>query len=95
MNLKIKRWQFVAIGILLLLLIVNPTLKDFEEYLGTSARESRFVTPTFKKTSNFLLFSTYQCNNHKYIGVFKNFIEVGNPPPEPPSDSTSIVPDKN
>ncbi|MEO8145990.1 MAG: hypothetical protein ABI723_00070 [Bacteroidia bacterium] len=74
-----KKTTYVIIGIVALLAITNPTTDDFRKNVGNGRR-----------TGYFLIFSTFQYDNsyydrverkyittstHKFIGVFKNFIE--------------------
>ena len=67
MNLKFKKWQIFAASILLLLIILNPGLKDFREYSG-----DRDVT----KKMNFLVVSIYEDGSDSYIGFLLNFIKL-------------------
>lgn len=49
---------FVVLGILLVLVVTNPSPKQFRDYIGDYS--GRYYDITFKRTENFLIFSTYE-----------------------------------
>lgn len=73
MTKKTKTWVIVGSSILLLSLL-NPSLKDFEEYKGGRA----FV----KREGNFLIFSIYRTYDARYVGFLKNFLFIKKVPPQ-------------
>ena len=74
-----KHWIKIVIGLVILLALTNPTVKDFKEYTNNI---------TGKRTGYFLILSTFEDNyteesgsfsyehHRKYIGIFKNFILI-------------------
>lgn len=73
---KFKIRLLIVFGaIVLVLLITNPTLKDFQE----SGHNYNSSTYTLRE-ANYLLFSKYRCERHgggkTYWGVLKNFYET-------------------
>ena len=60
----------VAILSLFIMVLTNPSLKTFKDYLGARSEVG------LRRTSNCFLFSTYQCNGQKYIGLFGNFFKI-------------------
>lgn len=89
MKLPAKIW-IVTGCILLLLIILNPSRKDFEEYLG------RNTYTYLKKSNNWLLFSIYEDDNQdvpdKYMGVLSNFIKLDKPTSVPTAIVNTINP---
>lgn len=71
-NLPIKKSWAIAIAATILLTVLNPTMGNFKEFLGSSASRDDKLT----RNANFLIFSTYFDNSHTYIGICKNFIRV-------------------
>jgi hypothetical protein len=67
MNFKPKKWQIITCVILLLLIILNPSLKDFREYTGDAG-----VT----KKMNFLILSVYEDGGDDYLAFLLNFIKL-------------------
>jgi hypothetical protein len=67
MNIKFKKWQIVAAAIFCLLVILNPSLKDFKEYSGDT-------DVTIKM--NFLVASVFKDGNINYMGIAKNFVKL-------------------
>jgi len=63
----IKKQKWILIGILLILTIGNPSMKDFKEYTGYNDATRKF---------EFLIFSIYSDGDHDYVGVLFNFIKV-------------------
>lgn len=79
-NLPYKKMGIVIGVLLLVLIITNPSLKNFKEYVGIEGATSFKL----KKNANFLIFSVYQSDligygvrSGKYIGIFENFIKIG------------------
>ncbi len=65
----IKYSKYFLLALFIVLLLTNPTVKDFKEYLGGSHGQVR-------RKNNFILFSIYQVSGDKYVGILKNFIEI-------------------
>lgn len=72
-----KLWIKIVLAIIILLALTNPTVKDLKESTGKNGL----------RTGYFLVFSIYTVTPHdifgnesghseKYIGIFKNFIEI-------------------
>jgi hypothetical protein len=59
---------------LCLLVITNPTVKDFRQYLGRTSEDR------LHRTSNFFILSTYKIGGDHYLGFFGNFIRTRKAP---------------
>ena len=70
--MKIKKIYYVLIGVLLLLIITNPSIREFKDHVGYNSTDNVFCE------NNFLIFSIYKKNNGVYYGVLSNFIKVKN-----------------
>ena len=78
-----KKLTYGVLAIILLLVLTNPTMRDFKENQGIVNDVMTYTTQT-NKESNFLLFSVFATNhylnNHdvrvKYIGILKNFWKI-------------------
>ena len=74
MKLPIKKGWLITVGIIIIFMALNPTLKDFDEYIGDGYRHRRI--------NNFLLFSIYRGGGKYagedglYLGFLKNFIFI-------------------
>lgn len=68
----LKKWWIIPAAIILLLIVLNPTVKDFKDYTGFSDYTS------FRKTQNWLIFSIYETEwkSQRYLGICKNFIDI-------------------
>jgi hypothetical protein len=73
---KVKKGWLIICGLLLILIILNPTYSNFKEFIGISGTRTNYL----QKKSNFLFFSIYHndIGNRKYIGFLKNFVEISN-----------------
>jgi hypothetical protein len=64
----------VIVGILLILSITNPSMKDFEEYTGMKGIDRGIY---IKRTSNYLIYSIYENDEGDtpmyYTGILLNF----------------------
>lgn len=63
-----KSPKWIIIGILLILTIGNPSMKDFKEHEGSSEVNRKY---------EFIIFSIYNDYGDTYIGVLFNFIKIG------------------
>jgi hypothetical protein len=71
-KLSVKNKILIALGIIILLFILtNPSMKSFKEYRG------RDNTKGLRREQNWIVFSIYGDGNYKFVGVFKNFINIG------------------
>jgi len=75
-----KKAYYAPIVIVLLLIITNPTVKDFKDYMG------RNTYIGLHRTSNLFIYSNYQVGSDEYVGFLGNFWEhskpkVWTPPP--------------
>lgn len=61
-----KRVKWIIIGILLILTISNPSLKDFKEHEGSSDVTRKY---------DFVIFSIYY-DGENYVGILFNFIKA-------------------
>lgn len=78
MKFPIKKGWLLAICIILLICLLNPSMNDFEEFTGMTGVERRVY---IRRTSNFLMYSiyeddSYRGNHTRYIGVLMNFFEI-------------------
>lgn len=79
-----KKVYYIPIAILLLLIVTNPSMKAFKEYIGRPQRIDERIT----RKSNFLIFSIYtddqngddfngvQGYHSKFVGVLGNFFRI-------------------
>lgn len=72
MNLSIKKGWLIAIGVILLFVLLNPTPTDFKNYKGGMAYQNYGN----RRMSNFLLFSIYWDGRINYLAILKNFIPI-------------------
>ncbi len=63
-----RYFKYSILVLTMFLFLTNPSLKDFKEFLGRDSKVTR-------RKNNFLLFSIYEVDNKKYVGILKNFIE--------------------
>ncbi len=73
MELNIKKGWIISIGIVLILIITNPTKTDFKNYIGANYEG---YYPHIRKTSNFLICCIYYDGSHNYLAILKNFIKI-------------------
>ncbi len=66
----LKTWQIVAICAVLSLLLTNPTVRDFKEYLGKTSYSG------LSRKNNFLICSVYCYNTRYYLGFLSNIIDI-------------------
>ncbi len=65
-----KRSYYWLIGILLFLIITNPSIKAFKDYLGNEDYKH------LQKKSNFFVCSIFECEGIRYFAILGNFFEV-------------------
>jgi len=65
--MKKKLFTFVPLGIAMLCIITNPSVKDFKDYLGENTYSG------LHRTANLFFLSTYKFGGKKYIGFLGNF----------------------
>ncbi len=86
-----KRILIVFAVILLLLIITNPSVKRFKDFIGSNSSKG------LRRTSNWVLFSYYKDNtDDKYFGILLNFFHINNTfknENEIKEDSTAVSPD--
>ena len=83
-----KRLLWILAGIILVLVITNPTPYEFKSY--SQLKEGSDIISA--RTSYYGIFSIYQfrntnsSNKEKYLGVFKTFFFLSKEEPPPMSD---------
>ena len=80
-TIKLSRIKLIIGIALIFMIITNPSIKEFKEFIGISpaAEDNNAV----RRTHNFILFSIYQEANDKgefyystsYLGIASNFFE--------------------
>ena len=65
----------IVIIALAILALTNPTVADFKSYTNSIGFNSGYKV----RTGNYFIFSTYQCGDYSYLGVFKKFILTRSP----------------
>ena len=69
----------IAVSALAILLIVmavtNPTLPKFITYTNSIGFNDDFKV----RTGNYLFFSTYQCGDYSFLGIFNKFTTTRSP----------------
>ncbi|MCW3108510.1 MAG: hypothetical protein JWQ09_3016 [Segetibacter sp.] len=84
-TIKQKVWLGVS-GLLLLLIITNPSAQAFKEYVGSSSYEG------LHKETNYFICSKYTDQyNFNYIGILGNFYVYYNDEPVIKKDSVSNI----
>lgn len=63
-----KKVLYVAGAILILLIVTNPSMQSFKEFLGKNTYHG------LSRKTNFFVFSSFSNEGINYIGVFGNFI---------------------
>ena len=91
---KSFRKNALIIGIpLIILLLTNPSIKSFKEYLGLSSSDG------LQKRNQFFIASMFSYDNEMYLGLFGNFFKVSRHNTETSyhnySDSTAIKVDSS
>ena len=76
-----KKWIMVTlistVSLLLLFIILNPGMKQFEEFTGMTEERRVYI----RRTANYLIYSIYERRFYdnpvpkKYTGILMNFIE--------------------
>ena len=77
MRLISKLIIIVIVVCILSMLITNPTLSDFKSYTHLKGFNSE---P--KRKGNYIIFSTYQCGDYSYLGIFRKFLLTDSPTQE-------------
>jgi len=98
MKKTIKVLLFTILSCILIFVTTNPSVRRFKEYVGTPIPPTRYE---IKRTSNYILYSVYECNGDRYIGYLMNFhkkesIKITEPPTiyfKPTLDSGIIDPE--
>lgn len=93
-----KKKILIPIALLLILLITNPTNKDFTDFSGNEGGQS------VRRTTNFIIGSIYKVHSSNlyshsytdatYLGALKNFISISNKItvlPNPDNDIDSML----
>jgi hypothetical protein len=75
--MKKKLHIYVPLCVLALLVITNPSVKDFKDYLGKSYYSN------LHKTANFFIADTYKYGDKTYFGFLGNIWEIPESKPEP------------
>ena len=65
-----KKIYYVLIGVLILLIITNPSIKAFKEYLGVQSFNG------LRRSVNFFIVSIYKSDEGEYIAVIGNFSKI-------------------
>lgn len=71
----LRRLKTIVAVIIIVLIITNPSVKDFKDYIGTSSYSG------LSRKQNWLIFSVYEYDYHnystsRYIAVFMNFFRI-------------------
>ena len=64
----------VAVG-LAVLAFTNPGISDFKGYTKSIGMNSDYQM----RTGNYFVFSTYQCGDYSYLGIFRKFFLTRSP----------------
>jgi len=87
-----KKKYYWVIGVLLLLIITNPSRKDFNDHMSLGVYEN------VRRENNFFICSTYKHRNYLYLGIIGNFFKISSPKDLAPmtkaiSDTTEKIAD--
>lgn len=69
---KIAKWVGIVLaGLLLILIITNPGIKQFKDFKGVKSYEY------LHRERNWIIFSIYydEADEQRYVGIFMNFFE--------------------
>jgi len=74
MKNKLFKWiGGLSLLIILVFILLNPNMKQFQEFLGDYNKEE------LKKVNDFMIFSTYEDDSKDepvyYTGIFMNFVK--------------------
>jgi hypothetical protein len=92
---KPKTKWIITGSILLILIVLNPGMNQFKEYVGNLNMDDVHLS----RGANFLIFSIYEeqwmDRDKKYLGLLMNFIDITKSATNEPSrvDSTAKYPD--
>lgn len=65
-----RKAQLTVLAVILLLILTNPGVKRFKEFMGQDSYAG------LERTRNWLIFSIYEKRGGKYVGIFLNFITI-------------------
>ena len=68
--MRMKKRYYWIIGILLLLIFTNPSVKAFKDYLG----HPEYVH--VQRPINFIIGSVFRVSEGTYVGILDNFIRL-------------------
>jgi len=77
-----KRLRLCIILLIVVLVITNPGIKNFKDYLGYTSYSG------LRRTQNWFVLSVYQDGSEKYIGVILNFLKI----PERTKNEVEFIP---
>src|SRR5579862_6019034 len=75
MQFNIKKWQVALFAIVVILIILNPSKKNFVEFTG----DPYYIT----REHNFIICSVFKQGDGKYLGIGLNFFKLPNTPAAP------------
>jgi len=61
--------------VMIVLALTNPGISDFRIYTRSIGFNSEYQV----RTGNYIIFSTYQCGDYSYLGIFNKFILTRSP----------------
>ncbi|PWT78855.1 MAG: hypothetical protein C5B59_00940 [Bacteroidetes bacterium] len=69
-----RKWWFISITVIFVIIFLNPTYSNFKEFTGMAGSQAKYL----HKKSNFLVCSIYEddLHNESYFGFLKNFIQL-------------------
>jgi hypothetical protein len=75
LSAAIKLILLMVMLVISVLAITNPGISDFKGYTKSVGFNSDYQV----RTGNYFIFSTYQCGDYSYIGVFRQFVLTRSP----------------
>lgn len=65
-----KKVLYVSLSIVFILIITNPSQKNFKEFVGSSTYTG------LRREQNWIILSVYNSGGIRYLGIFMNFFKV-------------------
>ncbi|HEX3384418.1 MAG TPA: hypothetical protein VHS53_04485 [Mucilaginibacter sp.] len=68
-----KKWYWIPVGVIVILIATNPSVGSFKAYLGESSYYG------LKRTQNYFVCSVYKHGHKPYLGIVGNFFDLYSP----------------
>jgi hypothetical protein len=75
LSTTLKLTLLLVVLVMTVMAFTNPGISDFRGYTDSIGFNSDYQV----RTGNYFIFSTYQCGDYSYLGIFKKFILTRSP----------------